>query len=82
MAHKDRKMVCKPIEGVLLRLEDGLLSRFLKILCRELDILMIVCGVVWSVETMQTSSQDYCRYIPYYKILRNIKNALIVLVGK
>ena len=46
MTHGDQKMVCRVIEGVLLRLEDGLLSRLLKILCRELDILMIVCGVV------------------------------------
>ena len=43
MAHRDQKMVCKAIEGVVLRLEDGLRSRLSKILCRELDILIIAC---------------------------------------
>ena len=31
MAHGDRKMACRTIEDVLLRLEDGLLHRLLKI---------------------------------------------------
>ena len=44
MAYEDRKVICRTIEDVLVKLEDSILYRLLKIFfCGKIDILMITC---------------------------------------